>query len=277
MEDYKKKYYEQSCCWDYDYLQNAAEKTRVEEIINNIPSDIHSVLDVGCGSGAFIDVLIRTFPYKLDRLLGLDSSFEALRHVKSEKIHGNINNLSFRNNSFDFVSCFEILEHLPLEEFRKGILELQRVSRKYIMITVPNNQDLEQSLVICPECQCWFNPYFHMRSFDKNILLNLFENFKLIKTKEIGPTVKNLVHNRLLFLFYHSWRKTLPPVTSICPQCGYQRKGEFKNLNNNKSSIHLSSSFLSLFIPLIKLISPIREKKRWLLALYEKLKLRKKQ
>jgi len=266
MEDYKKKYYEQSCLWDC----YATEKMRIEETINNIPSDIHSVLDVGCGNGAFVDALIRTFPYKLDRLLGLDSSFEALRHVKSKKIYGNINNLPFRNNNFDFVSCFEVLEHLPLEDFRKGILELQRISRKYIMITVPNNQHLEQSLVTCSECQCWFNPYFHMRSFDKNILLNLFENFKLIKTKEIGPIVKNLAYNRLLLTFYRFWRKPSPPLTSICPQCGYQRKCEIKNLNNNKSSVHLSSSFLSLFIPLVKLISPIRKKKTWLLALYEK-------
>ena len=109
-----------------------------------------------------------------------------------------------------------------------------------------------------------------MRSFDKNILLNLFENFKLIKTKEIGPIVKNLAYNRLLLTFYRFWRKPSPPLTSICPQCGYQRKCEIKNLNNNKSSVHLSSSFLSLFIPLVKLISPIRKKKTWLLALYEK-------
>jgi len=268
MKDYKKKYYEQSCLWDY--LQNAIEKMRIEETINNIPSDVHSVLDVGCGNGDFADALIRTFPYKLNRLLALDSSFEALRYVKSEKIYGNINNLPFRNKIFDFVSCLEVLEHLPLEDFRKGILELQRISRKYVMITVPNNQYLEQSLVICPKCQCWFNPYFHMRSFDKNILLNLFENFKLIKTKEIGPIVKNLAYNRLLFTVYRFWRKPLPPVTSICPQCGYQRKGEFKNPNNNKSSTHLSSLFLSLFMPLVKLISPMRKKKRWLLALYEK-------
>lgn len=98
----------------------------------------------------------------------------------------------FKNESFDLVTSLEVLEHLPQEDFKRGISELQRVSKKYILITVPNEGDLERSLVMCPKCYCWFNPYFHMRSFNKKSLQNLFEKFNPIKIKEIGPFKEQL-------------------------------------------------------------------------------------
>ena len=157
MKDFKEKYYEQSIFWNQDYLQNPAERERIQETISAIPSDTHSILDVGCGNGAFVNALVSTFPDKFDRITGLDISEEALKYVKSEKIHGAIIDLPFENESFDAVTCLEVLEHLPQEDFRKGILELQRVSRKHIIITVPNAQNLESSSVICPECYCWLD------------------------------------------------------------------------------------------------------------------------
>jgi len=263
MMVYKKEYYEQSDFWNRDYLKIPAEKERIKEIIDTIPSDVRSILDVGCGNGAFVNTLSNGFPNRFDKIVGLDSSKEALKHVKTEKFNGSIGNLPFRDKNFDLVTCLEVLEHLPQKDFEKGILELQRVSKKYIIITVPNEEDLEHSLVMCPKCYCWFNPYFHIRSFNKNIVHNLFASFKSIKIKEIGPMSEYRSYNRLLLTFYRTWSKSLPPETAICPQCGYQYRENSKSLRNK-------SSYSSLFKLLIKLISPIKRKKIWLLVLYEK-------
>lgn len=270
MKDYKKEYYEQEVFWEYDYSKIPAEKERIKEIIEIIRSDVRSILDVGCGNGTFVNTLNSALPDKFDKTVGLDSSKEALKYVKTEKINGSITNLPFEDNSYDLVTCLEILEHLPQEDFKKGILELQRVSKKYIIITVPNDQDLERSLVMCPKCYCWFNPFFHMRSFKKIMMHSIFENFKSTRIKEIGPISEYRSYNRLLLTFYRAWREPLPPETAICPQCGYQyKRDETQNARNNVSN-HFVLEFLLLFKPLVKMIWSSKKKKMWLLALYEK-------
>jgi len=296
MRDYRKEYYEQAVFWNYDYLKIPVERERIQEIINVIPSDVQSVLDAGCGNGAFGNVLIDAFPNRFNRVMGLDASKEALKYVKTEKINGTITNLPFEDKSFDLVICLEVLEHLPQADFKKGILEFQRVSKKYIIITVPNSQDLESSLVICPKCHCRFNPNFHMRSFNENSLHNLFRDFKPVEIKEIGPVKYHYVP--LLLKFYWAWRKPLPPKTAICPQCGYysastgisnsqemgktnnfvltfrgtthyQHKQELQKAEGRGNSGHILSKILLLAKYLARLFFPSK-KRRWLLALYEK-------
>ncbi len=100
---------------------------------------IDSVLDVGCGEGFALQKLYQSRIGK--RLEGIDFQKEAIE--LGRKIHphlnletGNIYNLSFKDNSFDLVMATEVLEHL--EEPRKGLKELIRVSKKYLLLSVPN-------------------------------------------------------------------------------------------------------------------------------------------
>jgi len=117
-------------------------------------------------------------------------------------------------------------------------------------------------------CSCRFNAAFHMRSFDKNMLCKLFEHFKPIEIKEIGPIQRS--NNRLFLTFYRTCVEPPPPETAICPQCGYQPKGEFRDPEDNKSPIRLSLSTLAVFKPLVKLIPHLKRRKRWFLAVYQK-------
>jgi len=267
MKDYKKIYYEQSPLWTKDFKETPAEKERIQEVINIIPSDVQSILDVGCGNGAFINCLIGRYK----TLVGLDLSKEALKYVKTEKIRGNITSLLFKDESFDLVTCLETLEHLSQEDFEKESTELQRVSKKYIIITVPNQEDIEHSLVMCPKCYCWFNPYFHMRSFNRDKLQHLFKNFKLIKFNEIGPLSKKYSYPSIFLTFYRNWEKPLPPSTAICPQCGYRAMENKESLLRRPGNKPLLQKIILAFIRfLAKAIWPPKEKKRWLLALYQK-------
>ncbi|UCD84846.1 MAG: class I SAM-dependent methyltransferase [Deltaproteobacteria bacterium] len=268
MKDYRKEYYEQPTFWNQDYLKMPAEKERIQEIINAVPPDTGSILDVGCGNGAFVNTFVGTFSNK--KVVGLDSSEEALKYVRTDKIRGNITSLPFENDTFDLVLCLEVLEHLPEDDFREGISELQRVSKSHIVITVPNQEDLELSLVMCPKCYCWFIPYLHMRSFNKDNLDNLFKDLKLLCVKEIGPVIEYRSYNYSVLRFYHFWRRPLPPETAICPQCGYQNKKELRNRESSKYFDHLLSLLVSLIKPLVRLITPLRRKRRWLLAVYGK-------
>lgn len=52
-------------------------------------------------------------------------------------VQGDVRNLPFANNSFDIVCAFQILEHIPWEDFSKALSELSRVTSKNVIISIP--------------------------------------------------------------------------------------------------------------------------------------------
>jgi 2-polyprenyl-3-methyl-5-hydroxy-6-metoxy-1,4-benzoquinol methylase len=126
-----------------------------KEAINLIPSDVKSILDVGCGEGTFLNMLARLG--RANTIVGLDVSEVALRYIRGQKIRANAEKLPFENGSFDLVNCLEVLEHLKQEAFIRAVGEIKRVAKKYIIVSVPNEEPLEYFLVVCPACGCRFN------------------------------------------------------------------------------------------------------------------------
>ncbi|MHC4911996.1 MAG: class I SAM-dependent methyltransferase [Planctomycetota bacterium] len=63
--------------------------------------------------------------------------FERMSEIapELEHIEGSIYELPFADNSFDTVMCSEVLEHLT--EPDKGIRELLRVCRRWLVVSVP--------------------------------------------------------------------------------------------------------------------------------------------
>ena len=105
-----------------------------------ITDDNISILDVGCGEG-FITELVRKEFKGIKRIVGVDCAREALEIAKArnpqiEFVEGSIYNLNFENNEFDIVICTEVLEHL--ENPQIAFKEIQRVGKKFLLITVPH-------------------------------------------------------------------------------------------------------------------------------------------
>jgi len=261
MAGYEREYYDQVNLWETDLLSIPAERERITKTIELIPPDVRTILDLGCGNGAFLNSLPDVY-----QAVGLDSSQEALKYVKTKAIHGDVAALPFESGSFDLVTCLEVLEHLPFGVFERALSELQRVSKKYIIISVPNNEGLDYYLVICPACRCWYNPHRHVRSFNSEKLKDLFEQFVLAELKEIGPLEFRPQYNRFLYAAYRLWRNTSPPNTAVCPQCGYQPTGE---LSVPATKLRSWLSYLvRLLKPFTKIIWRSQYRHRWLLALY---------
>lgn len=98
-----------------------------------------SILDVGCGEGFTLKKLAERKIGKKNA--GIDYSKDAIELGKKiypqlSLAEGDVYALNYPDNSFDVAICTEVLEHL--EDPKKAVAEIKRVSAKYIVFSVPN-------------------------------------------------------------------------------------------------------------------------------------------
>ncbi len=96
-----------------------------------------SVLDVGIGAGQIFNVLART--PSIETLIGIDVRWnkKLIRPERGDLQIRNILQLPFPDGHFDTVSCMEVLEHLEIADFPKGLSELRRVCKSKLIMTIP--------------------------------------------------------------------------------------------------------------------------------------------
>lgn len=100
---------------------------QLKEILNLNPE---SILEVGVG-----DKVIGSFLKNNTKVSYISIDIAEDLHPD---IVGSVTSLPFENSSFDMVCAFEVLEHLPYEQFSQALKEMQRVSRKYVIISLPH-------------------------------------------------------------------------------------------------------------------------------------------
>jgi 2-polyprenyl-3-methyl-5-hydroxy-6-metoxy-1,4-benzoquinol methylase len=99
-----------------------------------------SVLDLGCGFGAYGAALIKEGL----KCVGCDINFEYLRKAEAGGLPvATVDTvLPFADGSFDTVMILEVLEHVASPD--KVLTEAFRVARMNVLITVPNSEKIEQ-------------------------------------------------------------------------------------------------------------------------------------
>ena len=106
----------------YKFDENS-QRVREYRTIKELKKESHvSFLDVGCGSK------------RISRAVGATTVDIDRRNAPD--VVGYICHLPIRTDSFDIVSAFEVIEHIHNDE--KALLELKRVSRNKVVLTLPN-------------------------------------------------------------------------------------------------------------------------------------------
>lgn len=103
---------------------------------------VHRTLDVGCATGFVVEAL---------RELGMDAagtdvSQYAVDHAaagaRGHLFWGDLlHRLPVQDGAFELVTALETLEHLPPDAIGKALLELRRVTRGYVVATIPSFGD----------------------------------------------------------------------------------------------------------------------------------------
>lgn len=211
---------------------NVYYQKKIEKIFTIIPKDVKSIVDVGCGNGVITNELGKYFD-----VTGVDINEKKLQFVKTKKLKSSSGNIDLPDYSFDLVFTSETLEHLNNNIFNKTISELKRLSKNYIFITVPHNENLKKLLIKCPYCGNIFNKSYHLRTFRISLINKLFPEFDIISSFNYGAKVRNYI--KLLSDIKHRfsparswiprhWTQAERSRESFCPQCNEAFKIEYK-------------------------------------------------
>jgi len=111
----------------YDYQERwISYWHQIDEVLKLQPK---AVLEIGIGNKTVSDYLKKQ---------GLEvKTLDNNEDMKPDFI-ASVVSLPLRDNSFDLILCAEVLEHLPFKDFKKALLELKRVSRKYVVLSLPH-------------------------------------------------------------------------------------------------------------------------------------------
>ncbi len=244
-------FFDKTAFWDEQRFQGL-ELERARRVVDFLPPDTTSAVDVGCGNGLITHLIPKDIP-----AAGLDLSQAALSHLRVPAVRGSATHLPFGANAFDALICAEMLEHIPFPDFPIALTELARVARRSILISVPFCENLRLVGAACPKCGCVFHIFHHVRSFDQKTLTHLFPaqtgftltNIQLI-LPEAMPVFLGLVRKFSLLPF---------PAHTLCPQCGYF-------LPDAPAAPPKTNRWLTL----VKALWPTYQRPRWWVALYQK-------
>lgn len=103
------------------------------------PLSPETILDAGCGEGFSLNKLaINKIGKKFEGVDGSKTALSLGRKLFPHLVfkYGNVYKLPYKDNFFDLVICTEVLEHL--HNPKKALHEILRVSKKYAIISVPN-------------------------------------------------------------------------------------------------------------------------------------------
>lgn len=161
--------------------------------------DGRRVLDVGATS----DLLFRFLGL---RGVGLNISERAVEYMRSkgiEAVLGDAEELQFEDKSFDYVFCFETLEHLecPLRALR----ELRRVARGGIFITVPNTKKTN----VCPSEKAERGRHrWHVIEFSREDIRKVFARAGLRIQSEVTIRTYGVPRTLRQWLFAQIWKNS---------------------------------------------------------------------
>lgn len=201
--------------WDnYDANKSIIDK-KIPWVLKNIPDDVNSIIDVGCGNGIITNVL-----YKKYNISGVDMSQAALKHLNCPTIQCSSDNIPVKSSSFDMVFSSQLLEHLTDIQLTDTIKEFKRIAHKYILITVPNEEFLKFCEVQCPNCGNIFNTNGHMQSFTSKKIESIFaEDFNLIH-HEVGGNLHRKYNPTLMNIRQRYGKRYFNPIKyTMCPKC----------------------------------------------------------
>lgn len=160
----------------YHFIKSIALKNKLQ-LINNLSENKGKILDIGAGTGDFLLVAKQNGW----ETTGIEPSEKAKQIAIQKGVSFAENTKDLQNQSFDVITMWHVLEHVP--NLENQILELKRVLKPNgtLLVAVPNFKSFDANYY----GKHWaaYDVPIHFWHFSKTAIKLLFEkqNMKLIK------------------------------------------------------------------------------------------------
>jgi len=169
----------------WDYFQNEEENRflgsypRLKYIISQFKKG-NKVLNIGVG-GAVFEKLAHEYGLIVYSLDPSEKSIFKMKQFLGEsraKV-GYSQKIPFEDSFFDGVVMSEVLEHLNDDVIQETLKEVNRVLKSGAIFigTVPYKENLNEQIVICPQCGEKFHRWGHIQSFDENKINSMLSQY----------------------------------------------------------------------------------------------------
>lgn len=273
MQSFEQKYYESEEFWKEGMVADIANTNRLNTSIALVPAGTQTLADIGCGNGIFALMLKEQKP-EIDST-SVDRSETALKYVKTKSAVGDIVALPFEDKSFDCVTCFQVLEHIPYPVYETVLNELSRIAKKNVIISVPYRENTENDITKCPACHATFNIELHLRRYIDTDIQQLFSRygFRCIKQQLIEKRNKTYFGVDWYIHFRNGHLRNKGKFQSpLCPVCGYENPSFKLTENDTPTQSQAEASKAGGLKGFLKKIWPSKYTTvHWVIAVYERI------
>jgi SAM-dependent methyltransferase len=159
------------------YFSRIYGRSLIAYVAGRVPIGIP--LDYGCGRG---DLLAYLIDAGCTEVHGVDQSAEsrsAAAEATMDRRAQVIINPTPRPESVNTAFMVEVVEHMNDAALESALREIHAalLPRGHLVITTPNDEDLQANSVMCPECHAVFHVMQHVRSWNPSTLSRAIEAF----------------------------------------------------------------------------------------------------
>lgn len=204
----------------YHFIKSIALKNKLN-LINSLQPNKGKILDIGAGTGEFLSVA------KNDgwQTIGVEPSERAKSIAKSKGVSFVEETSELENHSFDVISMWHVLEHVP--DLDKQIKELKRLLKPTgtLIIAVPNFKSFDAEHY----GKFWaaFDVPIHFWHFSKTAIKLLFEKEEM-KLEKVLPMKFDSFYVSLLSEKYKSGKMNFVKAFFVGLQSNWNAKGNFE-------------------------------------------------
>jgi 2-polyprenyl-3-methyl-5-hydroxy-6-metoxy-1,4-benzoquinol methylase len=183
----------------YHLVRKMSLKRKLK-LINSFDSESKNLLDIGCGTGDFLETALKANW----NITGIEPNEQA-RAIANSKTNNSVFEIehlaNLEENSFDVITLWHVLEHLPNLEMHTKLFQHLLKPNGTLVIAVPNYKSYDAEHY--KNFWAAYDVPRHLWHFSKTSISKLFQSVDL-QLKEIKPMIFDAYYVSLLSEKYKS-------------------------------------------------------------------------